>query len=109
MKTFREDLLRHAFEQRWPLFATPMESADWFERHPDPPEMKRAFELGLTRKRRELTPEEIVELNALSDASGFYARWTEETAAERERAKAWDRAVKQAELSLRGGTLPPGD
>ena len=75
MKTYQDTLIASAFEGKFPPWSTPSEVADFYERNPDPPQMKRAYQLGLLRKKRGLTPEEIVELDSLSLHPDFYARW----------------------------------
>lgn len=78
MRTFRADLIRAAFEDRWPPFSTEEERRAWYDRRDETPgaaEMRRAYELGTVHRERGLTADEKGELDSLADSDGWFARW----------------------------------
>lgn len=97
MKTFREDLVRAAFEDRWPPFSTAEErKAFLYDRRDETPgsaEMRRAYELGAAHRERGLTADEKGELDMLADSDGWFARWEVEARTDRDMREAWDRAL----------------
>lgn len=93
MQTFRGDLIKAAFEGKWPLWSTAAEVAAWFERSAARPEMRRAYELGKVYRERGLTADEKGELDVLANSGGWFARWGVESAAAQEMKEAWDRAL----------------
>lgn len=96
MRTFRADLIRAAFEDRWPPFSTEEERRAWYDRRDETPgaaEMRRAYELGTVHRERGLTADEKGELDSLADSDGWFARWEVESRADQAMREAWDRAL----------------
>lgn len=93
MRTFRETLIKKAFEGGWPMWSTSSEVEAWMSREDARPEMVRAYELGKLHRERGLTADEKGELDALAGSDGWFARWESESVREDEMKEAWDRAL----------------
>lgn len=93
MRTFRETLIKNAFEGDWPPWSTTDEVEAYMSREDARPEMVRAYELGRLHRERGLTADEKGELDALADSDGWFAQWGEVSRSERDMKEAWDRAL----------------
>lgn len=65
--SFRRSLARSIFLGTFPPWYTPRETAEFFAQPETHPDARRVYQLGLARRERGLTEEELIELRSLAD------------------------------------------